>query len=371
MKKVLILTALAVLTAVLLVSCAVDETTATSTTSTTAGKPSVDTPAGTLTVEEALMLAKTIFGTPDTTADTYTVTGYVTAIGEDSITLTEDGHSIICPFGGKSYDGLHLGDRVALNGHIQNRGGVGAIVDFTADTVTPATYIITTLLSDNGLVTASKLQNIAWGESVTVTATANSGFKVSAIVVNGKTVSTAATATVTVSENLSIEAIFVSDDSAGSGSGNDGTGSGGSDDTGSDGVAGEEKTVTYTFAEYASGVQYGNETHKLDDTLTVETADCHFTEQLRLYQDSTHDGTAVFVSTKPITALKVNAGHKNATLDVYGSKDGVTYEKLGSVDVSTSYGEKTLDFEDKYTYIKLDAVGAQVRIQTVTVTTVG
>lgn len=364
------MTALAVLTAVLLVSCAGSVMTTAETT--TEGMPNNDTPAGTLTVEEALMLAKTIFGTPDTTAETYAVTGYVTAIGEDSITLTENGHSIICLFGGESYDRLHLGDRVTLNGHIQNRGGVGAIVEFTADTVTPATYIITTLLSDNGTVTASKLQNIAWGESVTVTATAKAGFKVSAIVVNGKTVSTAATATVTVSENLSIEAIFVADDGTGSG-GSDDTGSDdtGSDDSGSGDVTGEEKQVTYTFANYPAGTQYGNETHKLDDTLTVETTDCHFTAQLRLYQDSTHDGTAVFVSTKPITAISVSAGYKNATLDVYGSKDGVTYEKLGSLSVSTSYSDKTLDFEGSYTYIKLDAVSAQVRIQTITVTTVG
>ncbi len=129
----------------------------------------------------------------------------------------------------------------------------------------------------------------------------------------------------------------------------------------------------YTFKDYTAGVQYAlNEVHTLDDVITVTTNDAHFAAQLRLYDFDnnygTHHSTAVIKSTKVIDAVKLNAGYKNATLNVYGSTDGETWTLLREITTTEAYADYSIVIEDSaYTYVKLEAVGAQVRVQNMTI----
>lgn len=129
---------------------------------------------------------------------------------------------------------------------------------------------------------------------------------------------------------------------------------------------------TYTFAAYPAGTQYGeNETHVLDDVVTMYTTECHFTSELRIYSSSSNDGYAIIESGAVITAIAVNAGNKVDTLNVYGSNDeGTTWTLITGISVtSTSYKEYTAEISGGYKYLKLDVAGSnQVRIQTMTLT---
>jgi hypothetical protein len=138
-------------------------------------------------------------------------------------------------------------------------------------------------------------------------------------------------------------------------------------------AAAEETTKTYTFSNYSAGTQYAKgEVHKLDDVVTVTTTDSHFTTQLRLYSSTTNNGYAVIEvpSTHVISGLKLNAGYKQDTLNVFGSDDGATWTEIGGVAISSSYKDYTVDFGGKtYRYLKLDVKGTQqIRIQSITLT---
>ncbi len=144
---------------------------------------------------------------------------------------------------------------------------------------------------------------------------------------------------------------------------------GGGDEPGT----GEEVTVSYTFSDYTAGAQYAeNEVHELDDVLTITTTQCHFTTQLRIYGSNDHDGIAIGQLTKgtKIKSLGFNMGYKVDRLVVYGSNDGSTWTEVGTVaTTATTYKDYTLDFGNtSYTYFKLDAMAAQIRIAKLTLT---
>jgi hypothetical protein len=132
--------------------------------------------------------------------------------------------------------------------------------------------------------------------------------------------------------------------------------------------------VEYVFSGYTAGTQYAkNESHVLDDVVTVVTNDAHFTSQLRLYDstgDNGHDGTAIIQSTKVITAISVNAGYKDATLNIYGSVDGSTWTLIEGVTVTTTYNNYDVTISNsQYKYLKLDAASLQqVRVASMTLT---
>lgn len=134
----------------------------------------------------------------------------------------------------------------------------------------------------------------------------------------------------------------------------------------------DEKTVTYTFSDYAAGTQYAkNEVHKLDDVLTITTTNCHFTTELRIYASSTYDGYAIGELTgSTIKKLGFNAGNNADTLNVYGSTDGSTWTLIEGVSVTSAYKDYTVDFGDtNYTYFKLDVAGSkQLRVKSLTLT---
>lgn len=135
----------------------------------------------------------------------------------------------------------------------------------------------------------------------------------------------------------------------------------------------EPVTIDITFSNYTAGTQYAqNEEHKINDALTLYTTECHFTTQLRIYSSSTHNGFVVSNQLPGrITNMTFNAGNKVDKLDIYGSNDGSTWNKVGSVAVtSTSYNDYSFSFGDnEYTYFKLDVAGSnQIRIAKMSVT---
>ncbi len=133
-------------------------------------------------------------------------------------------------------------------------------------------------------------------------------------------------------------------------------------------------TVTYTFSSYAAGTSgKTDESHVLDETVTLISNKAFFTTQLRLYNSNDtqyKECYAIVNSVRPITALGVKAGYKAATLTVSGSNDGgSTWKTIGTISVASSYADKSLNFSDSsYTSLKLVATGGQVRIQTMTLT---
>ncbi len=129
-------------------------------------------------------------------------------------------------------------------------------------------------------------------------------------------------------------------------------------------------TTKYTFSDYAAGKQYEkNEEHVLDENVTVIVDDGHFTTQLRLYDSASNDGTAVVKSKNVINEVAINAGYKAATLNVYGSTDGVTWTLIQELTTKSAYADYTVTIANSaYTYLKLDAVGNQIRIASMTLT---
>ena len=143
------------------------------------------------------------------------------------------------------------------------------------------------------------------------------------------------------------------------------------DQGGDEGGETETTSTTYTFANYTKGEQYAmDEVHVLDEVVTVTTSDAHFREELRLY-DSTgatgHDSIAIIESTKVINSVTLNVGNNAATLKVYGSVDGETWVLIQDLTTAKAYTDFTVNCADAgYKYLKLDAVGAQVRVKTMT-----
>ena len=131
-----------------------------------------------------------------------------------------------------------------------------------------------------------------------------------------------------------------------------------------------ETTVKCDFST-VSGTQYADETNTFGDvTVSTHNKGCHFNTQLRIYDSSSNNGYAVVKTPGVISELTLNMGYKAATLEVYGSTDGVTWTLVEGVTTSTSYKDYTVSVDASlgYTYLKLDAVGAQIRIANIGVT---
>jgi hypothetical protein len=134
----------------------------------------------------------------------------------------------------------------------------------------------------------------------------------------------------------------------------------------------EEITKTYTFSKYAAGTQYAeNEEHELDEYLTITTTQCHFTDELRIYSSSAHNGYVVSNALPGrIVSMGFNAGNNNDNLVVFGSTDGNDWQQVGSIATKSAYTDYSLSFgETNYTYFKLDVAGdQQIRISGFSIT---
>ena len=129
------------------------------------------------------------------------------------------------------------------------------------------------------------------------------------------------------------------------------------------------------FSTYPTGTQYADETITVDDVVSVSTHNggCHINTQLRLYDSASNNGYATITSTKTIAGFTVNAGNKAATLEVYGSKDGgETWTLIESVATTSAYADHVVEVDSAlgYTMLKIDAVGAQIRVANFTLTVV-
>ena len=138
-------------------------------------------------------------------------------------------------------------------------------------------------------------------------------------------------------------------------------------------AAGEE-TITMNFASLSAGTQYADETNTFGElTISTHNKGCHFNTQLRIYDSSTNNGYAVISSPYAISALSINMGYKKAALEVYGSVDGTEWVLIESVSTTTtSYLTYNVNVDETagYNYIKIDAVGAQIRVASIDVTVV-
>ena len=134
----------------------------------------------------------------------------------------------------------------------------------------------------------------------------------------------------------------------------------------------EAGTVNYTLGTGTAGTQYADEERTINEDLKISTHNkgCHFhASDLRIYQSDSKDGWAIITSTKVIAGFSFSSAGKAGTLGVYGSVDGITYTLIQEVSVATS-GDYTLTMsaDSGYKYLKLDALDAQIRIATMSIT---
>lgn len=135
-------------------------------------------------------------------------------------------------------------------------------------------------------------------------------------------------------------------------------------------MAADGDTHTVTFSKLTAGVQYASETHDLGNGVIMNIVECHLTSELRIYSSSTHNGNAIFSSDEPIKAIKVNAGNKVDTLNIFVSDDGSTWTKDTTISVTaTSYKDYTATLSSPKNYVKIDVNGSnQVRLKSITFT---
>ena len=128
------------------------------------------------------------------------------------------------------------------------------------------------------------------------------------------------------------------------------------------------ESVTYTFSDCGVGTQYTTgETYELDNLTSLYLVGGHMNSQLRMYDDAKGDAQAIFTCAKEISSVVINAGHRAASLEVYASVDGETWVLIETIateriDKVAEYPDYTVEIPAGYKYLKLDAVGAQVRI---------
>lgn len=141
--------------------------------------------------------------------------------------------------------------------------------------------------------------------------------------------------------------------------------------------AGNEVTVNVIFGDdNLKGEQYVDESYTINENLTISShnSGCWFSTQLRIMDSADNDGWVILTCTGAVSFFSMNAGYKKCDLLVYGSTDGVTWEEAGTITVSsTSYLDYELDIDESkgYTYLKLDASGAQLRLKNLSVSMLG
>ena len=133
----------------------------------------------------------------------------------------------------------------------------------------------------------------------------------------------------------------------------------------------QEKTVSWTAGTH-TGTQYANDTFTVSEDLTISSHNkgCHFTSELRIYDSTKYQGWAIMKYSGAVGSLAFNMGYKTASLLVYGSTDGTTWESVGTIAVTTAYKDYALDVDETkgYTYIKIDPSGEQIRVKSIQAT---
>ena len=124
----------------------------------------------------------------------------------------------------------------------------------------------------------------------------------------------------------------------------------------------------YDFSDYSSqaGAQYANETHVLDEYVTVYTRKCHFTtDQIRVYSSTANNGY-FFINPQNfyLDSISFNLGHRTDTVLIYGGLDTNAWNLVGGIPVSSSFEDRGISFgTNNYTCFKFDVKGSnQVRV---------
>ena len=248
---------------------------------------------------------------------------------------------------------IEVGDTLTVIGHLELYGKTLEINQAVFVSVTKKTEFTVTLANpvENATVEGLPTTTVTKGTKVEFTVTPNAGYKVSYVQVEGETITPDATGkySFVVNQDVEVNILVVKE----------GT------------VVPTLKTTSYDFSKYAKGEQYKDEVHELDKNVTLSISDCHLNGELRIYDSSSNNGIAIISSTKVIDSFELNVGYKAAKLNVYGSVDGVNYALISSFTTKTSYGNFSESISNKgYKYLKLDAVGAQLRVKTITLTVI-
>ena len=131
--------------------------------------------------------------------------------------------------------------------------------------------------------------------------------------------------------------------------------------------AGSVTTLQYVFSDYVAGTQYAQgENHTLDDIVTLTINGAHLNGNIRLYAGS----NAVFTSVKEMESIVVKAGYKAGTLNVYSSVNGTDWNLVAARATTTTYTDYSFDMPAGTMYVKLEAVGAQIRVSEMTINVV-
>ena len=153
-----------------------------------------------ITVEEALALAGAL--TDGISADAYTLSGVVTAVDGTTVTLEDNGATILVDV--VTDHAIYIGNTLTVTGYLAKEG---TLVDATLDAL--CYYTVTLEETENGMVSLSKYENLVPGDTVTVTAIPSDGFVLVSIMVNGEAVEdNEGVYTLSVKENLVIGAVF-------------------------------------------------------------------------------------------------------------------------------------------------------------------
>ena len=144
----------------------------------------------------------------------YTISGNIDI--QDSYYYVSDGTNKIQLFGG-SLEGLHQGCTVTITGNLtkyNNNNNIVELVKYTIDEIINCKYSLTINASENGSVSSTKLTDIEYNTTVTLTANPNEGYKVEALYVNDvkQDLDENNQVTITVKENLTVFATFIEED---------------------------------------------------------------------------------------------------------------------------------------------------------------
>ena len=125
------------------------------------------------------------------------------------------------------------------------------------------------------------------------------------------------------------------------------------------------------FSDYTAGIQYAHdEEHKIDDYLTIYTTECHFTNELRVYDSSTHDGF-FYSNALPgkITTMGFNAGNKKGTVEIYGNNNGDDWKLVDKFTTTSAYKDYSITFDNaEYNFFKIEVTGgAQIRFKSLSI----
>ncbi len=127
--------------------------------------------------------------------------------------------------------------------------------------------------------------------------------------------------------------------------------------------------TTYTFSDYKESAAVTDYSKALDDVITIgvyggmDSGSGYFNNELRIYQGA----YATITSTKEISSIVLNAGHKDGTYDVSTSTDGSAWNVVvDDAAYTSSYKDLVINFATPVKYVKVEAT-KQMRVKSMTV----